>query len=136
MRYDRKVIWTLILLAIGGVLIWFFAPRAGPVTVIFLGYENYGSDYYATVELRNNTTSAIRYRSEGRNLTGYFWQSGDIDYAWCRNAFSYTNLPPASARVFRVGLLTPDDDWRTGIEYEFVPPKIVACLPAFLVRWA
>ena len=59
--------------------------RRGSVSVRLLRYEKVGREWYAHLELRNDTANGISYQSEGPAHTYYVW--------------STTNQPPGQARI-------------------------------------
>jgi hypothetical protein len=131
-RVRYKVILASMLIAAAATLAWRFIPEGGPVTVTFLRYERSGSDWHAYMELCNNTSRPVSYRSSGTTSTHYVWDSPQIDYAWWLGSREAT-LPPKSNAVFRVLVLTTEHEWRVGVDYVIGPPRWAARMPARLL---
>jgi len=112
---------------------WNLSPESSPVALNFIRYERSGSDWHAYVEIRNNTSRPVSYRSDGITSTHYVWDSPQIDWA-LRVGSPLVTLPPNSNAVFRVLVMTTDDDWRVGIDCVIGPPRWSKHLPAWLVE--
>ena len=108
------------------------APEGGPVTVAFVRYERAANNWHAYMQICNNTSRPVFYRSASTTSTHYVWESPQIDYAWRLESPKIT-LPPRSKALFRVLVMTADNDWRVGVDYEIPPPTWSAGLPRWLL---
>jgi hypothetical protein len=132
MQVRHKVALASVLIVAATTAAWHFVPEGGPVSVAFVRYERAGKDRYAYMELRNNASRPVSYRSSGITSTHYIWDSPQIDYAW-RLDSRMTTLPPQSNSIFRVLMITTEHNWRVGVDYEIGPPSWSALLPRWLV---
>jgi len=134
MRYRYGLLTGFVLIA-GTLSIILSRHAPDPVSITFLRYEKTGDNWRAVMELCNSTFQPISYNGSSRDstTTQYIWDSPQIDYTR-RAGARPTTLRPKQKVVFEVLVLTTKDDWRVGLDYQFIVPKWAQRFPPWLRR--
>lgn len=128
MRARHKITVLSLLIAAAIVSAWRFLPDGDPVTVGFVRYERSGTDWYAYMEIHNNSSRPIAYHSSGITSTHYVWDSPQIEHEGLRVA-EVATMPAKSNAMFRVLVMTTEHDWRVGVDYDIPLPAWSLRLP-------